>query len=564
MKTSLTAAIALVITAISMGQTSGPWVRPQLGGKAPVGNTKSATSKSPVSKEASKTNVVQSKPNAKAPVKSAAQPKVAAAKGKSSLPAMSGSKVAPKVATQAKVPVTASKASTPKKAGSKSPGLAKGIVSSTKKSSSTPTAPPAAAEKSFEFPRTVTTPAATTAPATQPAVVPASQTPAESPAKTTALPVTQSTTTAPVETTPSAPRQARIKTISNVFADTDIKTVVQEMANASGAQIIADTSVKGIEINIEFKKDTIESALEKLSFATGILWKKKGELYLVSMCTPESPLFGEFAETKVYTPHTQPAENLFSLLTRNFLTYAQLDKAANMISVTAPPRQMDAIWKSLSAADAPRKQFVVEAMVTQLDDQAIKSAGFSWDWHYFAQGSDLSMTYATATKKDLITMKALISNNRAELRANPKVVASEGHEASITVGNESYFAMDTGNAAYASIQYQRINTGITLKFTGFIEPDGMVNLHLQPEISDAVTLVNGNPQTTMRKADTYVRIKFGETVALGGMVIQNTTIHNQKIPVLGDIPVLGNVFRSSSKDKNKTEVVILITPRLVS
>jgi len=451
---------------------------------------------------------------------------------------------------------------------------AKNIAKATTKGTPASRKPGTAAK---EAPKTTLPPAVPTpdslAKALQAPLASKSSAPASPPVQTTTQPAPATTTPAPAATTGSdttpqtpttaTPRTPRVKSISNVFTDTDIKVVVQELANASGAQVIADTSVKGMELNIEFKKDTIESALDKLSLATGILWKKKGEIYIISTGSPEAPLFSEFAETRIYTPHTQPAENLYALLTRSFITYAQLDKAANLISVTAPPKQMESIWKSLTAADTAKKQFAVEALVTQMDDQSIKTAGFSWNWRYFAQGSDLSLTYATASAADLVTIKAMITNNTAELRANPKVIATEGHEASLTVGNENYFAMEGGNPAYPSVQYQKITTGITLKFTGYIEADGMVNLHLQPEISDAVVLVNGNPQTTIRKADTYMRIKFGDTVALGGMVVQNTIVHNNKVPILGDIPILGNAFKSTSREKDRTEVVILITPRLI-
>jgi len=411
-----------------------------------------------------------------------------------------------------------------------------------------------------------TTPASTV-PATQPNSSPV-LTPTAGQANSTNSTATQTTNstpstslTTPQTTVPDAPI---VKKITNVFTDADIKTIISEIANAARVSVIADTSVKGIELSIEFKKDTIESALDKLAYAAGILWKKKGDVYLVSTGIPEAPLFSEFSETKVYTPHTQPAENLYGLLTRSFTTYAQLDKAANMISVTAPPKQMSAIWKALQAADAPRKQFCVEAMVTEMNDETIKSAGFSWNWQYFAQGADLALTYATAKPSDIVNLKSLITSNKADLRANPKVMASEGHEASLTVGNETYFQLISGNSAYTTVQYQRINTGITLKFTGYIEPDGMVNLHLQPEVSDAVVLVNGNPQTTVRKADTYIRIKFGDTVALGGMVVGASTKQTTKTPILGDLPLIGQAFRSSSLDKTKREVVILITPRLVA
>ncbi|MDR3691253.1 MAG: type II and III secretion system protein [Fimbriimonas sp.] len=395
----------------------------------------------------------------------------------------------------------------------------------------------------------------------KPATTPGPTTPpAQAPVTTPGTPASPSTEAVQ---TPKAPATPRVKLITNVFTDADAKTIIQEIASATGQAIIADTSVKVSDVSIEFKKDTIESALDKLSYAIGTLWKKKGDLYLLSTGQPDAPLFDEFAETKIYSPHTQAAENLFGLLTRSFTAYAQLDKAANVISVTAPPKQMQAIWKALTAADSPKKQFCVEAMVTEMNSQDIKTAGFSWNWQYFAQGADLALTYATATTSDIVNLKSLITNNKAELRANPKIVASEGHEASLTVGTETYFSMVSGNSNYSTVQYQKVNTGITLKFTGYIEEDGMVNLHIQPEVSDAVVLVNGNPQTTVRKADTYMRIHFGDTVALGGMIVSSTNKQHNKTPILGDLPIIGNAFRSTTTEKDKREVVILITPRML-
>lgn len=162
--------------------------------------------------------------------------------------------------------------------------------------------------------------------------------------------------------------QAQTGPVTNVFTDQDIRTVLSEVATLGGVTILPDTSVKAGEVSIEFKGDTVESALDKLSIIGGLMWKKKGDMYLVSTGAPDSPMFNEFAKTKVYIPRTQPAESLYALLARSYIAYAQLDKSANMISITAPEKQLNAIWESLEAADGIRKQFVVEALVTEVSE----------------------------------------------------------------------------------------------------------------------------------------------------------------------------------------------------
>jgi len=358
--------------------------------------------------------------------------------------------------------------------------------------------------------------------------------------------------------------QAQTGPVTNVFTDQDIRTVLSEIATLGGVTILPDTSVKAGEVSIEFKGDTVESALEKLSIIGGLMWKKKGDMYLVSTGAPDAPMFNEFAKTKVYIPRTQPAESLYALLARSYTAYAQLDKSANMISITAPEKQLQAIWESLEAADGIRKQFVVEALVTEVSEVQGKETGFSWSWRKFAQGDDLGMTYAKATNADIVSLKAMISNNKATLRANPSILAVEGREASLTIGSETYFSIVTGNANNTFTQLQRVNTGITLKLTGFVEPNGALNLHLQPEVSDAAAPVGGNPSTTVRRVDTYLRVEPGQTIAIGGLIRDTETNEAEKVPVLGDLPLVGSIFRNSRKSKKRTEIIILITPRLIT
>jgi hypothetical protein len=358
--------------------------------------------------------------------------------------------------------------------------------------------------------------------------------------------------------------QAQTGPVTNVFTDQDIRTVLSEVATLGGVTILPDTSVKAGEVSIEFKGDTVESALDKLSIIGGLMWKKKGDMYLVSTGAPDSPMFNEFAKTKVYIPRTQPAESLYALLARSYIAYAQLDKSANMISITAPEKQLNAIWASLEAADGIRKQFVVEALVTEVSEVQGKETGFSWSWRKFAQGDDLGMSYAKATSADIVYLKAMISNNTATLRANPSILAVEGREASLTIGSETYFSIVTGNANNTFTQLQRVNTGITLKLTGFVEPGGALNLHLQPEVSDAAAPVGGNPSMTVRRVDTYLRVEPGQTIAIGGLIRDTETNESEKVPVLGDIPVVGSLFRNSRKSKKRTEIIILITPRLIA
>lgn len=352
--------------------------------------------------------------------------------------------------------------------------------------------------------------------------------------------------------------------VTNIFTDADIRTVLSEVGTAAKATIIPDASVKDLTVSIELREDTVESALEKLAQFGNLVWKKKGEIYLVSTGLPDAPMFLEFAITKAYSPRTQAAESLFSLLAPSLQVFARVDKSANLLSVTGPETRVAKVIEALERVDAPQEQFIVEAMVTEIKQEKGKEFSFSWSWKNFAADALGGLGYAKASSADVAQVKSLISNGNAEMRANPRVVATQGKEAMITVGSETYFPINSGNAQYPTLTLQRISTGITLKFIGYIEPDGTMNLHLMPEVSDAVAAVNGAPTTTVRRADTNIRVKEGETFVLGGLILDTKKKNTSKVPVLGDLPLIGKLFGSESSYECRKEVVILITARRVN
>lgn len=350
--------------------------------------------------------------------------------------------------------------------------------------------------------------------------------------------------------------------VTNIFTEADIRTVLSEVATAAKTTIIPDASVKDLTISLELNNDTIESALEKIAQFGNLVWKKKGTSFLVSSGQPDSPLFLEFAITKPYHPRSQSAESLYTLLAPSLQLFTRLDKDANMLSVTGPEARVEKVMDALTRIDVAQEQFIVEAMVTEIKQEKGKEFGFSWSWKNFASEM-LGLSYARASNEDVAKVKSLITDGNAEMKANPRVIATQGKEAMITVGNETYFPINSGNAQFPTITLQRISTGITLKFIGYVEADGTMNLHLMPEVSDAVAEVNGAPTTTVRRADTNMRIKEGETIVLGGLIVETKKRTSNKVPVLGDIPLIGKLFQSGSTCEIRKEIVILITARRI-
>jgi len=168
-------------------------------------------------------------------------------------------------------------------------------------------------------------------------------------------------------------------------------------------------------------------------------------------------------------------------------------------------------------------------------------------------------------------IEALQSRNLLEILAEPNLVAINGKEASFLAGGEFPFPVAQQNASgIATVTIQFREFGVRLKFTPVIQPNGSIHLHVAPEVStldfaDAVT-VSGTtvPAISTRKAETEFELQDGQSFVIAGLMDNRVTNITSKIPGLGDIPILGNFFKSKSNQKNNSELMVLCTVHRVS
>jgi general secretion pathway protein D len=168
------------------------------------------------------------------------------------------------------------------------------------------------------------------------------------------------------------------------------------------------------------------------------------------------------------------------------------------------------------------------------------------------------------------TIQALAQANKLDVLSRPYILTRDNQEADITVGNEVPFITgsetDSNGNIHNTIQYQDI--GIILNVTPHINPEGLVIMEVSPQISSltgqTVTIQEGVdvPVYEVRSADAYVSIKDGQTIVIGGLMQDQKTNNVSKIPILGDIPLIGALFRYSTNDKTKTELLIFLTPHV--
>jgi pilus assembly protein CpaC len=167
------------------------------------------------------------------------------------------------------------------------------------------------------------------------------------------------------------------------------------------------------------------------------------------------------------------------------------------------------------------------------------------------------------------TIKALQQRNVLQILAEPNVMAINGTEASFLAGGEFPFPIVQGGAAVGAVTIQFKEFGIRLNFVPNIMPDGVIRLKVTPEVS-ALDFARGLtisgftiPSLSSRKATTEVELRDGQSFAIAGLMDNRMSEVAQRVPILGDVPILGTFFRSRSTSKTNTELLVMVTPRLV-
>jgi pilus assembly protein CpaC len=167
-------------------------------------------------------------------------------------------------------------------------------------------------------------------------------------------------------------------------------------------------------------------------------------------------------------------------------------------------------------------------------------------------------------------VRALQQKNLLQMLAEPNLIAVNGKEASFLAGGEFPFPIVQGVGGLQSVTIQFKEFGVRLAFTPVITPSGDIHLAVKPEVS-ALDFTNALsisgfliPALSTRRAATELEMKDGQSFIIAGLLDNRLTNVGNKVPGLGDIPILGTFFKSKSNQKSTTELMVLVTARRIS
>ena len=396
---------------------------------------------------------------------------------------------------------------------------------------------------------------------------------------------------------PAAPATAgRLITLD--AEDAPLAGVLKILGEKGDLNIITGTGANTANrLTIHMKDVPLDQAVNLVVRAAGLAYERIGNSILGADARARKEETG--LSSYVVDLRYADAEDIKAAL-RNVAEDIQVDKGGNRLVVVTSPRVISQIEEIVQVMDVPARQVLLEARILEVSTGDAMQLGINWDdlnkqgvvvveggsgatargavpdsLPFFSAGGGFKSMWSFRDMSRQAfawqtTINLLIQTGKARLLANPKIATLNGREASILIGERIPFTVTgtvfAGGAAAETRQVEKEEVGIKLRITPLINADGYITTQITPEVSSVTGYKGVNndlPVVATRQASTTVRLKDGGSVIIGGLLSEEETTNITKVPLLGDIPLLGFLFQHRGVSTSKRDLVIEVTPHIM-
>lgn len=392
--------------------------------------------------------------------------------------------------------------------------------------------------------------------------------------------------------------------ISFDVADADLNRLVMDCANRTGASLFMLTPPAG-KVTARCGGLSFEGMLDVVFKGTDYTYRKDGGIYYIGQSKDNA-----FLTTSLITLNHISAGSLMDStgVEKPFAfknaKEVRVVKEHNSIMVTGTQDVIREAEAYIRMIDKPIPQILIEAVVvdfTSWDEFELganawlqtgtDTSALSLVKDFIFPSVDITATGGNINKSGqfyapqlgiksvgklpanfMLNLRALEAKGKANVRSVPQVATLNGHRASISIGTTQYYQLESytpysgGNNVFQQTaqRFEQIKAEIKLEIVPWVSASGEITAEIRPDFSTPRNFDSKTPPTIdYRKLESTVRLHDGETIALGGL-IQNTDSEGQeRFPFLGDIPLIGELFRNRSREKKKSHLMIYITPHLM-
>ena len=253
-----------------------------------------------------------------------------------------------------------------------------------------------------------------------------------------------------------------------------------------------------------------------------------------------------------------------------------IDRRLNAIWITGSPDRIERIKQQIALIDVPVDSVILETQFVELSELGARNLGIDLNNSAGQIGvatltTGSNLPFGTDPNKILpsgalqAAIYAQITKGEGRIVSRPRIAAQSGATAKIITGDAlpilTSITLSGVNGVSQQVQY--VNVGVTLQIAPRVSSDGFVTSKIYGVVSSVTGYSQGYPTISQREAETTASVRDGETFVIGGLTVENNLTSKSKVPLFGDIPVVGNLFKLEKSIRNKTELYIVITPHIV-
>jgi type IV pilus assembly protein PilQ len=344
------------------------------------------------------------------------------------------------------------------------------------------------------------------------------------------------------------------------------------IAQKTGLSVAVDDAVDR-KVSLNLQNVAPDVAVQSIATAYGLALSKIGGVTMISEGVPTDLATYRLSGTESYRMQNTQARTASGLLPNFLFSYVKVNEEQNAVVVSAPSQMLAKIGRDLQKVDVPSPQILIEAVAVEFSDSRDLDIGLSVNTLQRVFGANLdtdagTISYTTIGKLPNVfeaRLRALELSGKARVRARPQMAAVNGRTADIFIGAQRFILTQFNNFGQTQTRIQPVDVGVKFLITPLTGGNGEITVRIAPEVSNIteLDLQSGLPVLSTRRADTTVRVTDGETIAIGGLTLNQEQQTNRKIPVLGDLPIVGSLFRSKKRNVVQTELVVFVTPRIL-
>ena len=359
----------------------------------------------------------------------------------------------------------------------------------------------------------------------------------------------------------------------SVFA---VSTDAQELFTAIAARadlrlVVDDTVSRRITVNLTNKP--ARQIVEDIASAYGLSIADVEGVTMISEGIPRSPSSYLLSDIDAIPTKYVNAANARNLLPVFLQDYVKVNSEQNAVVLSAPTEVLGKFREDIAQFDTPASQILVELLLVELTDATVEQLGLSTTLNNANIGGTIDPGAGQLTFRALASLpqqfsanlRALQEKGKARVRANPRIATVSGRRASIFVGRQRYVVTPIEGERGGSRNF--IDAGVRLEIVPYTGGQGQILVDIEAEVStlSAPDPITRLPEKSTRTAETVVRVADGQTIVIGGLTQQESRDVRTKVPILGDIPLLGPLlFQTRDTRTTQTELALFITPRILS